>query len=98
MFFEFNLFLLSNRLANALQPGSVARFNLMKGTFFHIENINFFVGFAKKAGVSKFDLFDPKDLTEDRGHFEKVNLTTLTDFRTFARARTHALCTHQKKT
>lgn len=49
---------------------------MMKGTFFHLENITFFIAFAKKSGVSKFDLFDPKDLTEEKGNFEKVSETT----------------------
>ncbi|EDQ90254.1 uncharacterized protein MONBRDRAFT_3432, partial [Monosiga brevicollis MX1] len=51
-------------LANAIQPGAIAKVNKSSLAFKQMENINQFVDFARSKGVRSDDLFQTVDLYE----------------------------------
>jgi hypothetical protein len=60
------------RLMQALRPGSIKKYNAMKGAFFQLENINVFLQACNQViGLDKHDLFDVRDLY-DQSNFVKV--------------------------
>jgi hypothetical protein len=60
------------RLMQALRPGSLRKYNQMKGAFFQLENISMFLGACTQhLGLAKSDLFDVRDLY-DQSNFVKV--------------------------
>lgn len=60
------------KLLQALRPGSIKRYNAMKGAFFQLENITFFLtACTQHLGLARTDLFDVRDLY-DQANFVKV--------------------------
>jgi hypothetical protein len=53
-------------LANKVKPGSVAKINSSAMPFKQMENIKFFMDFARKASVPESSMFGTPDLFEDK--------------------------------
>ncbi|XP_038068194.1 myophilin-like [Patiria miniata] len=61
------------KLANKLQPGSVAKFNTSKMAFKMMENIGKFLSFTEAYGCNKVDMFQTVDLYEDQNMPQVIN-------------------------
>merc|ERR1711870_63085 len=53
-------------LANQVKPGSIAKINSSTMPFKQMENIKYFMDFARRVGVPESSMFGTPDLYEDK--------------------------------